>query len=136
MAEDKLDKELEELSDSNVQEDEGIEKGTGLSEEDVMLLLKQKKVEHLQLENELFRQTIENEKQNRGQRKDFAMKIFDFMSLYMFVVFFFLLLDGVTCWNFNLSENILLTLLGTTTANVIGVFTFVAKYLFPTKNKM
>lgn len=55
MAEDKLDKELEELSDSNVQEDEGIEKGTGLSEEDVMLLLKQKKVEHLQLENELFR---------------------------------------------------------------------------------
>ena len=39
-------------------------------------------------------------------------------------------LVGVECNRFHLSDSVLLMLLGTTTANVIGVFNFVAKYLF------
>ena len=41
------------------------------------------------------------------------------------------LLQGFQAWNFFLPDSVMMTLLGTTTANVIGLFIIVAKYLFP-----
>lgn len=67
-------------------------------------------------------------KQDREQRKDFSKRIFVFMCLYMFVA-----ISIVFCCGFEwmeLDNSVLITLLSTTLANVIGVFTFVAKYLF------
>lgn len=67
-------------------------------------------------------------KQDREQRKDFSKRIFVFMCLYMLVA-----ISIVFCCGFgwmNLDNSVLITLLSTTLANVIGVFTFVAKYLF------
>lgn len=67
-------------------------------------------------------------KQDREQRKDFSSKIFLFMCIYMFVAIIIVFCCGFG-W-MKLDSSVLITLLTTTLANVIGVFTFVAKYLF------
>lgn len=71
---------------------------------------------------------IESIKQDRKQRKIFSYVIFGFMFLYMAAAI-------VILWNcgrgyMELSDTILVTLLTTTLANVIGIFNFVARYLF------
>ena len=53
----------------------------------------------------------------------------------MFFVFLILFLSGTETTNFNLSDNVLITLLGTTTANVIGILIIVVTYLFSRKRK-
>lgn len=70
--------------------------------------------------------------QDIDMRKRYAEHIFTFVSLYMFGVFFILVLSGSPS-SFKMSDTVLVTLLGTTTANVIGVLVIVAKYLFPKK---
>ena len=76
-------------------------------------------------------------KQDRQQRKEFASKIFYFLCVYMIVVFVLLLFSGIhgqgLC--FHLDDKVLLTLLTTTTINMISIFIVVAKYLFPNKKK-
>lgn len=83
------------------------------------------KKEEQKLKNEEKRQDI-------NMRKVYADHIFTLVSLYMFAVFFILILNGSPS-SFHLSDTVLVTLLGTTTANVIGVLIVVAKYLFPNK---
>lgn len=80
------------------------------------------------LKNERQKEELESFRQDREQRKTFSYCIFGFMSIYMIIVLIIVFLTG-----FNvliLSDTVLVTLLSTTLANVIGVFTFVAKYLF------
>lgn len=84
-------------------------------------------------ENELLAEKLKSQQQDRDQRKDFALRIFNFVSLYMFGVFFLLVMSGIGTNDFHLSDTVLVTLLGTTTATVIGVFNFVARYLFHNK---
>lgn len=73
-------------------------------------------------------EVIASLKQDREQRKGFSNKIFLFMCLYMFVAIIIVFCCGFG-W-MKLDASVLITLLTTTLANVIGVFTFVAKYLF------
>lgn len=80
-----------------------------------------------------LKEEIENLKQNRSQRKKFAYWIFGFMCLYIIAVFAVLFFTGFRQGNFCLADSVLLMLLGTTTANVIGIFVIVAKYLFHIK---
>lgn len=127
-----LDKELQQLSASNVASDEHEETSTKFSSEDIQLLLRQNKAEHLQLQNKLLKESIENEKQNRGQRKIFSYSLFGFMCLYMATALVITILSG--CFTLYLSDTVLVTLLTTTLADVIGVFAFVAKYLFHFSN--
>lgn len=75
---------------------------------------------------------VKNKAQDIEMRKKYAEQIFTFVSLYMFAVFFILFLAGSPS-AFKMSDTVLITLLGTTTANVIGVLVIVAKYLFPNK---
>lgn len=75
---------------------------------------------------------IENKAQDISMRRKYAEQIFTFVSLYMFGVFFILFLSGSPS-SFRMSDSVLMTLLGTTTANVIGILVIVAKYLFPNK---
>ena len=82
---------------------------------------------HLEIQNE-------SDTQDRDQRKDFAERIFSFAAIYMLGVFFMIFISGTETTNFTLSDNVLITLLGTTTANVIGVFAIVVTYLF-SRNK-
>ena len=98
-------------------------------------LIKEQELRKLQLENEARKVENESESQNKEQRKDFADRIYSFASIYMFGVFLILLLSGTETTNFKLSDNVLITLLGTTTANVIGILIIVVTYLFSRKRK-
>lgn len=80
------------------------------------------------------REDLENKKQNRNQRKSYANRLFWFLYAYMGLVFLVLLLCGFSLFGFNLSDTVLVALITTTTANVIGIFAFVVHYLFPSKN--
>jgi len=72
-------------------------------------------------------------KQDRTLRKEFGDKIYNFVAMYMFAVFFILVLSGISGNGFVLSDSVLITILGTTTANVIGILVIVTTYYF--KNK-
>lgn len=88
----------------------------------------------LELENQSLEGDNLGDSQDRIQRKEFAERIFSFVSLYMFAVFFILFLSGGP-GSFKLSDTVLVTLLGTTTANVIGTLIIVVKYLFSRNKK-
>lgn len=80
-------------------------------------------------ELERLKEEVMSLKQDRLQRKWLAERIFGFVAFYMLGVFFIILLVG--CPNrFYLSDDVLNILLGTTTANVIGVLVIVAMYFF------
>lgn len=81
------------------------------------------------------REDLENKKQNRNQRKSYANKLFVFLCVYMGLVFLVLLLCGFSLFGFTLSDTVLVALITTTTANVIGIFAFVVRYLFYSKQK-
>lgn len=79
-----------------------------------------------------MREEIEGLKQDREQRKIFGYCIFGFMCAYMVVV-----VALVACCGFGLatfSDTVLITLLTSTLAEIIGIFNFVVKYLFHKKD--
>lgn len=76
---------------------------------------------------------IEGLKQDRQQRKIFGYVIFVFMCTYMSAVLAIVYLSGFEI--VRLSDSVIITLVTTSLANVIGIFNFVAKYLFHTKNQ-
>lgn len=122
------------LSDEKKGDDEKDELQTSIKENESSAIREKYLEQKWKTENELLIEELESHKQDRDQRKDFALKIFVFVSFYMFGVFFLLMLSGTECNRFHLSDSVLLTLLGTTTATIIGVFNFVARYLFHNKD--
>ncbi|WP_333615540.1 hypothetical protein [Bacteroides pyogenes] len=82
------------------------------------------------MEDAIKRERIKDIRQDRVFRKSFSDKIYNFASLYMLGVFFILVLSGITYNNFHLSDTVLITLLGTTTANVLGLLVIVITYYF------
>lgn len=88
-----------------------------LSDNEKSLSLAQKREDYL------------SKKQDREQRKRFAMWIFCFMCGYMAVALLIVFLCGFGLMY--LSDSVLMVMIGTTLADVIGVFNFVARYLFP-----
>lgn len=121
------------LSDENKGKDEKDESLTSINKDEGDKIKQKYQEEKWKTENEILAEKLKGKQQDRDQRKEFALKIFNFVSLYMFGVFFILILCGIDCNNFSLSDTVLVTLLGTTTATVIGVFNFVARYLFHNK---
>lgn len=110
---------------------------TGNVEKDydyVEIQLKKEQLREAKLKNAALEEENKGDSQDRDQRKEFAEKIFSFVSLYMFAVFFILFLSGGP-GSFKLSDTVLVTLLGTTTANVIGTLIIVVKYLFSRNKK-
>lgn len=81
------------------------------------------------------REELENKKQNRSQRKTYANKLFMLLCVYMALVFLVLFFCGFSLFGFTLSDTVLVALITTTTANVIGIFAFVVRYLFHSKQK-
>lgn len=94
--------------------------------------LKNERLREAQLRNAALEGENQGDSQDRDQRKAFAERIFSFVCYYMFFVFLILFLCG-SQGRFHLSDTVLVTLLGTTTANVIGLFVIVVKYLFSRK---
>lgn len=74
---------------------------------------------------------LESRKQDREQRRRFARDIFWVVVAYLVIVLTVVFFDGFELTN--ISDTVLVTLLGTTTANVIALLMIVVKYLFHTK---
>lgn len=75
---------------------------------------------------------IRNKEQDIAMRREYADIVVKFVVYYMAFVFIILFLSG-TPSSFKMSDSVLMTLLGTTTATVISLFAIVVNYLFPKK---
>ena len=73
-----------------------------------------------------------DKEQDIEMRREYADKTYLFVCIYMCFVFFLIFL-ACSPSTFNMSDNVLMVLLGTTTINVIGLFAIVMNYLFPKK---
>lgn len=108
-------------SDEGAKAEESSESRLYLSDSDLDKAFKAKELEEKD-------KSLKDHKQDREQRKTFSSWIFVFMCAYMSIS-----LVIVFCCGFGwmqLDNSVLVALLTTTLANVIGVFNFVAKYLF------
>lgn len=87
-------------------------------------------LELLRFEVRQKEEELKSRQQDREQRKDFAMMIYRLLVGYLVVVALILFLVAIDCVYVNLSDSVLITILGTTTANILAIFRFVARYLF------
>lgn len=89
-------------------------------------------LDRLRVQVEQQKEELEGKRQDRLQRGDFSYHIFVLLWFYLICVLGIVV--SVASRLANLSDTVLCMLLGTTTVNVIGIFNFVAKYLFHTKD--
>lgn len=76
--------------------------------------------------------------QDNEERKKYAGKLYNMIIFWLIIDFIVILLygfgDSGVIPKFSLSDSIVLALIGGTTANVLGLFTIVALYLFHRKS--
>ncbi len=92
------------------------------SEENEDLDIQYGKLVNLQLEQDLT------------ERKKYAGRIFWLIVGWIVAIFAVVGLQGFSYFGFSISDNVLITLIGGTTINVLGIFIVVANYLFPKTN--
>ncbi|OAV76134.1 hypothetical protein Barb7_00214 [Bacteroidales bacterium Barb7] len=78
----------------------------------------------------LQKEELYSKRQDREERKRFANKIFALLVGFLVIVFAVLFFCGFQSVPFALFDIAIVTLLGTSSANVIGIFVFVVRYLF------
>jgi hypothetical protein len=86
-----------------------------------------------QLEILRQREVVRSFAQDTGERKKYAKRIFGLTCIWVVGIYALLLLQGFGYKGFHLSDQILLAAIGSTTANIIGVFLIVTRYFFPKK---
>lgn len=87
------------------------------------------------IEDDIKREQLRSISQDIDERKLYARYIYWFLCVYMALVFLVLFFCGFSLFGFTLSDTVLVALITTTTANVIGIFAFVVRYLFYSKQK-
>lgn len=117
----------EDFSSEEKEEEKAI-----LSESKDADVWRSERLRRLKLANDIVDDTLKDRGQDRDQRKEFADRIFNLIKWHLAGVFVLLFLSGAP-FHFHLDNEIFIILLGTTTANVIGIFAFVARYLFHQK---
>lgn len=75
---------------------------------------------------------LEVERVMLDQRKIYASRLFDLSQYWLLFIGAFLLLAGFG--KLKVADSVLIALITTTTANVLGLFYIVARWLFPNKN--
>lgn len=80
------------------------------------------------LELQLLKAQIRKFEDDNEGRKEFSRSIFAVMVIWMFFVLMIVIQSANGKWH--LSDSVLIALITTTTANVIGTFIIVANYLF------
>lgn len=85
------------------------------------------------LNHSLAEQHIENIKQDREERKKYAMWSFWFLCGFTLLVIRLLFLCADRNSHFHMSDSVLITLITSSLATVVGIFVFVMKYLFKGK---
>lgn len=83
-------------------------------------------------EKQLQEQTLADRKSARTQRETYARGIFQLVCIWIFLIFILLLLQGFSGFirYKPLSDPVLITLISSTTVNVIGTLIIVLKYIF------
>jgi hypothetical protein len=82
-------------------------------------------------ELKIRQEELESNIQDRKERKNYANKIFILLAIFMSTT---ILIIGASMFCFSkLSDIVLVTLLTTTSANVISIFAIVVRYLFRQK---
>ena len=71
---------------------------------------------------------LESKKQDREERKKYASHIFRFIWIWCAGIFVLMILVGLGVFKFD--DSVIITLITTTTANILALFAIVAKYLF------
>lgn len=87
-----------------------------------------------QLEILRLREEVKSFAQDTGERKKYAKRIFGLTCAWVVGIYALLLLQGFRPFGFKLSDNVILAAIGSTTANIIGVFLIVTRYFFPRKH--
>lgn len=108
------------------------EEEAGISAKEVELLQAREELRKARIQNDILEEGLNKLIQDRGQRKGLSYALFGFMCVYMFAVLIIVSCCGLA-W-MQLSDNVIITLLTTTLADVIGIFGFVAKYLYQNKS--
>lgn len=80
------------------------------------------------LELQLLKAQIQKFEDDNESRREFSRNIFTVTVIWMFLVLVIVIQSASGKWR--LSDSVLITLISTTTANVIGIFIIVANYLF------
>lgn len=86
------------------------------------------KYERERIDNEILKEQLAGKKQDREERKKFGRHVFWLIVGYLTAIFVLLVLVGFGCMS--MSDSVQLTLLGTFSANVLGLFWMVMNYLF------
>lgn len=92
--------------------------------------LEQKKI-FLKLKNKALKQKIKCDKQLHNFRQDSYSKLLGTIWAWLGFVAVVVSLAGFGWWQFQLSNPVLIALLTTSTAIVLGIFAIAAKWLFP-----
>ena len=85
-------------------------------------------------ELDIKKEELESKRQDRLQRKAYADNIFKFLCVYMIAIFIIIFRHGEILNGFELADSVVITLITTTTANIIGIFILVVRYLFNPSN--
>lgn len=88
-------------------------------------------------ENSFAEEVLEGQKQDRLERKKYARRTFSFLKYFTSSIILILFFSGARgkfwCLDFslfNLSDAVLITMITTSLATIVGIFAFVMKYLF------
>jgi hypothetical protein len=79
------------------------------------------------------REEVRSHVQDREERKEHAHNIFVLTCSWVCAIYLLLLFQGFQYSGFRLSDSVMLAAIGSTTANIVGVFIIVVRYIFPKK---
>jgi hypothetical protein len=83
------------------------------------------------LEHERQRTEISGFQQDIAERKLYAGRCFWLVAIWLALIGLIIFLQGFGIGNFALPTSVLITLIGSTTGSVVGIFLIVTRYLFP-----
>jgi hypothetical protein len=87
-------------------------------------------LEKVALERDHLKEDLENKRQDRQLRKDYANKIFSYLTFYSIFCAFTLISQGMNTAKFSLPDNVLVALVGSTAVAVVCLVGWVVKGLF------
>lgn len=81
---------------------------------------------HGDANDDLERERLKSDRQDRKQRKMYTSRVWSFIEVYFVIIFF------IVCFSqlIRLSDAVLMVILGTTTTNILGLAYIVMRYLF------
>jgi hypothetical protein len=82
----------------------------------------------------MMKEVLKSKEQNREERKDYATKVYRLLVIFLSITFSIVIANGIICFYFQLSDVIIVTILTTSSANIIALFAIVMKYLFKENN--